>query len=225
MRKIIEFIKELRKKPYGKAVMFFSFYLIFFIILFIILGVAGNRDIVKNYDNNKTIVNVKSIIRKNYEFTYEVILDDNTYTYNINKESGYKYNYIYDNKEYYQAKSKTYVKESDWVLGESPIKYNKLIEGKNIENIVNSSYLESKTSYDNGNTVYNLIISSNTLNKLLDDKDTDIDEVPNKIVVTVDGNNNISEIKYDLDSYCKVIDSCKEKLKVELEYSKYGEKK
>ena len=60
MKNVIEFIKELRKKPYGKAVFFFGFYLIFFIVIFIILGFGGTNSREKQNEEEATFAyNIK----------------------------------------------------------------------------------------------------------------------------------------------------------------------
>ena len=93
MKKIIEFIKELKKKPYGKSVLFFGFYLIFFIVIFIILGIRGNVNIKNNYDNNSKIININLLNTKKYSFNYEVNLDNSVNTYIIKKNDRYEYKY------------------------------------------------------------------------------------------------------------------------------------
>lgn len=219
MKKIIEFIKELKKKPYGKSVLFFGFYLIFFIVIFIILGISGNRNIKNNYENNSKIININLLSTKKYSFNYEVNLDNSVNTYIIKKSD--KYEYKYNDKDYYQENLLTYIKEDNWVSTDTPIKFNKLLEAKYIDKVINSSYLESKTTYDNGNTTYNLLISSNTLNKILDNKDTDIDDIANKIVLTIDKHRYVNEISYNLSSYCKTNNLCNNNLDIKVKYYDY----
>ena len=222
MKKYLEYFKELKKKPYGKAVFFFGFYLIFFVIIALLARSTGLNPIKADdfeKGNSKT-VSVKSLEKMNYTFDYEIVLDGNTNTFNIRKDDDYKYKY--NEKDYYQSNLKTFVKDDTWVPIDSPIKFNKLIEAKVIDVIIKSSYIESKTTYDNGNTTYNLLISSNTLNKLLDNKDTDVEEVPNKIIVTMDKYNCVNEIKYNLDSYCKENNLCTNKLSINVKYKDFN---
>ena len=219
MKKIIEFIKELKKKPYGKSVLFFGFYLIFFIVIFIILGIGGSRNLNKNYENRSKVVNVNLLNTKKYSFSYEVNLDNSVNTYIGKKDE--RYEYKYNDKDYYQENLITYVKEDNWVSAESPIKFNKLLEAKYIDKVINSSYVEAKTTYDNGNTMYSLLISSNTLNKILDNKDTDIDDVANKITLTIDKHRYVNEIDYDLNNYCKSNNICNSNLNIKAKYYDY----
>ena len=220
MKKVMEFLKELKKKPYGKSVFFFGFYLIFFIIIFVVLTIAGNRNISKSTEN-KSLVNITFLSRNRYSFNYEINIDNNTNTYSINKDKN-EYKYKYNEKDYYQENLETFVKDEDWIHTDSPIKFNKLIEAKYINTIINDSYMESKTTYDNGDITYNLLVSSNTLNKILDGKDTDIDEKPNRITISMDKRNGVNDIKYNLDSYCKVNNICTNNMTIFVKYGEYN---
>ena len=214
MKKVIEFLKELRKKPYGKGVFFFGFYLIFFIVVFIMLNVGGNI----NLDKKESSFNSK-LEKYNYSFEYRIILDNNTYSY-IGTKNNNIFNYTYDGKDYYSDGEKSYLKEDSKEV-ENPIKFSKLFDENIINLIINSSYIESNTRYASREVVYNLLISSNTLSKLLDNKDIDVDEVPNKIKISIN-NGFINEINYDLDSYCKINDTCSS-LNITINYKEFNE--
>ena len=218
MKNTITFLKELYKKPYGKAVFFFGFYLIFFIVIFIILGVGGDNDTKKNEETKH--FDISYLEKYNYSFDYKVVLDNNTYNYVGNKNSNI-YDYTYNGKSYYNENGKSYIKEDEYKEVDNPIKFNSLLDVSMIDKIINSAYIESVTNYANGDKVYNLLISSNTLNKIINDKDTDIDDVANKIRLSIN-NNFITEISYDFDSYCKNNESCN-KLSVTISYKEYSE--
>ena len=205
MKKLIEYIKELRKKPYGNAVLFFGFYIIFFTIISIMArtGSVGNV----GQDNEPTGVVVNNLEKYNYSFEYKVVLDNDTYSYTGNKEYNTIY-YKYNGKDYYNRDDKSYIKEDNWKEVDNPIKFYSFLKETNMNNIINSSYIDSKNNYDNGEVAYNLLVSSNTLNKMINGVETDYDEIPNKIKVSVN-NGYISEINYNLDNYCKEKDSCK----------------
>ena len=211
MKNAIEFIKELRKKPYGKPVMFFGFYLIFFIVIGLILLFGDSASKVSDINNTSSY---KSYFNGKYTFTYKVLLDGENYVYSVNKKYN-EYSFIYDNKEYTTINNKTYVDENEI---ENPIKFNILFNEDKLLKILDDSYRESKTTYDSGDEVYNLLISSNTLNKILDDKDTDFEEIPNKIKMTI-SSKKVKEINYNLDSYCKLNNLCKKGLNIIIDYS------
>ena len=216
MKKVIEFIKELKKKPYGKAVFFFGFYLIFFIVIFIILNLGGNN---RNKDNNSS--DNKYFNNYNYSFEYKVIVDGTTYIYTGNKNNNI-FNYIYNNMEYINKNNVSYIKGDESKEIENPIKFSDFFKENIIEEIINSSYVESRTIYDNGVTTLNLFISSNTLNRIIDKEETDYEEIPNNIKLSVD-DNKINEINYNLDSYCKIKNICN-KLNIIINYKDYSER-
>ena len=221
MKKYIEMIKELYKKPYGKAVLFFGFYLIFFVIIAVAARIGGRTSLDVKYDKETiTGITTNELKNYNYSFDYKVVLDDTTYSYVGSKESS-KFNYTYNGKEYYNDKTKSYIKEEDWKEVDNPIKLNKFFNEINVDRVLENSYIESKTTYDSGDTTYNLLVSSNTLNKLIDEKETDYDEAPNKIIVSIDKDNYIKEINYNLNSYCKMRDDCNS-LSLTIKYTNYS---
>ena len=212
MKKILDFFKELRKKTYGKSVMFFGFYLIFFIVIFIILGLGGS-----NKKNNKEASEYKSLFNNNYSFTYKVILDGDSYLYNINKNSN-TYSFIYDNKQYTGNGKNTYNNE---IVVENPVRFSDFYNEELLIKILKNSYFESKTTYGSGDIVYNFLISSNTLNKLVYGKNTDYEEVPNKLKVSI-SKGKIGEIDYNLDSYCKINNLCNNNLSINVKYNDFN---
>lgn len=221
IKNAINFLKELKKKPYGKAVFFFSFYFIFFVVLIIFIrtSIKTPTDNDKN-DNKNNILDMSVLTSNDYSFTYEVKLDDKIYNYKGIKKSSLL-QYKVDNKEYYQENLKTYVKDVGWNLVDSPIMFNKYLDESIIDSIVNSSYKESKTEYEDGTNTLNLLISSNTLNKILDNKETDYSEMPNKVSVTINADGYIVEINYNLDSYCMVENKCDKALSLNVKYSDF----
>ena len=83
--------------------------------------------------------------------------------------------------------------------------------------------LESKTTYEDGRSSINMLISTNTLNQKLNNIDSDFFEEPNKITLIANKNNEIDEINYDLSSYCTLNKLCQNSLKITLNYEMYGE--
>ena len=87
--------------------------------------------------------------------------------------------------------------------------------------LIKSSFYESKTVYEDGRTTYNLLISSNTINKVLHNVDSDFEENPNKLLLTLDDNGSIKEITMELNSYCTLNKKCQKSLKMTLKYDNY----
>jgi len=219
MKNLINNIKELKKKSYGKPVLFFGGYLIFFIILFILIGVTGKSPVTNNNSYSINPVSIESILNKNYTFSYKVVLDDNTYLYEgdkLNDEISFKYN----NKEYYQNSSNTYIKEEDWVSVDNPIKFKYIFNEENLNNIVENSYYESKTTYESGKVIYNYLISSNTINRIINGNETDFSEEPNKLSIVK--SSDVEEISLNLDSYCVLNKLCNKSLKIIVNYDNYN---
>ena len=212
MKKVINFIKELNKKPYGKAVIFFGIYAILFLVLAIFA-----RTLPSNGGNTNKNNKSKALVSKKYSFNYNVNIDDSIYSYDGSKDNA-NLEFIYNGEKYSLIGGKYYKDGNNSNSVDNPMKFEKFFMEENITQIIQSSYFESQTTYGDGRILYNFLISSNTINKLLDNKDTDFSEVPNKISLTI-GNNNLEKIVYELDSYCKLNTLCSKGLKITISYS------
>lgn len=222
MKKIFEHIKELKSSSIGKAILFFGFYFIFFFIIAIVARLGGGSYTSSDdYEKSSSFVfSYGNFAYKNFKFTYNIYLDDSTYAYTGSKNDDIE-SFKYNDKEYYFEEN-YYVKNNSWEKCDNPYKFNLFLDVDSIISIIGSSYLESKTSYESGKIAYNFFISSNTLNKLLENKDTDFEEEPNKIVVSQNENNDIEKITYYLNSYCTLNKLCDKSLKIEAFYEDYG---
>ena len=222
MKKIFETLKEIKSTPRGKALLFFIFYVVFFICLFAIINSNKSTKTEKNYDDPKGYdFNFTAILDNNYHFKYIVLEDDKKQVYEGNKK-GDKELFTLNNQTYYREKDEYYIRNNSWNKVNSPNKYSNFINIKNIEKIIKKSYFEYKTNYQSGQNKYNFLVSSNTLNKILEKKDTDIDEIPNSITITTDNDDNVIEITYHLNSYCQSNKKCNKKLELELIYEEFG---
>ena len=217
IKEVISKIQEFRKKSYGNSILFFGFYLIFFIIVIALIRTSPAKKDVEYQKNN--MVGITSILNKNYSFSYKVVLDNNTYLYKGDR-LGDNLSFTYNEKEYFQNNSNTYIKEENWISIENPIKFKYFFNEENLEKILNNLYYESNTTYESGKIVYNFLISSNSLNSLIDNNETDYDEIPNKVTISV--NNDIESISFDLDSYCKINKLCNNSLKINIDYDNYN---
>ena len=221
MKQFIELIKELRKTPRGKGILFFAFYFIVFLVLIIILKLNSNNTYYeKDYELGKPYsFNTSYIEKNNYHFEYTITKDNKKYVY-----IGDKYNdtelFKFNNKEYYYDGEKYYVDKKEV---NNPYLYPELIDISNIKELLGQATYDSKTSYESGLTKYNFLLSSNTINLFINNKDTDIDEVPNSITVGTDSSSIMDEVTYHLDSYCEYDKDCKDKLEINLSYDKFGE--
>lgn len=221
MKQFIELIKELRKTPRGKGILFFAFYFVVFLVLIIIIKLNGDNVYKeKEYEAGRPYsFDTTYLENNNYHFEYIITKDDKKYIY-----IGDKYNdkelFQFNNKEYFYDGEKYYVDKKEVT---NPYLYPELIDIVNIKTLLELATYDSKTSYESGLTKYNFLLSSNTINANVYSKNTDIDEVPNSITIGTNSSDIMDEITYHLDSYCKYDSNCKDKLEINLSYDKFGE--
>ena len=221
MKQFIEFIKEVRKTPRGRGILFFAFYFIVFAVLFVIIKINGNTEIKEKdyepgipYSFNTGLVN-----NNNYHFLYTITRDDTKYVYEGDRFENTEL-FTLNNKEYYFDGNKYYLDDKEV---DNPYLYSDLLNINNINLLINSAMYDSKTDYRSGNIRYNFLLSSNTINSLINNKESDIDETPNSITVNSNKDGIVDEFIYHLDSYCKSDKSCKKSLEIDLSYEQFGE--
>lgn len=223
MKELFKNIKELSKTTKGKAILFFGFYFVFFIIIMIIAR-FGSRNYTKpsDYEKGKSgTFYINDIVDKNYGFTYQVSLDNVKYTYTGTRNSNNTL-FDYNGNNYFSSDDKYFINNSIWAKCDNPIRFYNFINPSKLTSILENSWNEANTSYEDGRHEYSLLISTNTLNKLLDSKNTDYDEIPNKIVVSTDSDKLANKITYNLDSYCKLNNLCDNSLSLEISYYRFG---
>ena len=128
----------------------------------------------------------------------------------------------YNGNNYFSSDDKYFINNSIWSKCDNPIMFYNFINPSKLTSILENSWNEANTSYEDGRHEYSLLISTNTLNKLLDSKNTDYDDVPNKIVVSTDSDKLANKITYNLDSYCKLNNLCDNSLSLEISYYRFG---
>lgn len=220
---VINNIKELKKTNMGKSILFFGFYFVFFILIIIFIKTAP-RNIISpdEYEKSRpTTFDFSVLTDSNYHFKYTIYLDDYKYFYEGDKLNELEL-FNYNNSDYFNNNDTFYRKDSSWIKVDNPYRFNKLLKNKNIENLIKSSYYVDAKIEENDIASYELSISSNTINKVIDNKDTDIEENPNMIIVYASKEGKINKISYKLDSYCKSIEGCQNTLIIDLEYSNVG---
>ena len=215
MKKYLEMIKEFRKKPYGNAVLFFGFYFVFFLVIAIIFRLNdGEVTSKEDIDKKDSRVNVSKILDKDYEFSYEVILDNVSYKY-VGEKKKNKISFSFNNINYSIVDGKFYMEKEEI---ENPIKFYEFFDNDNIKLLIDNSFYESQTTYESGRISHNLLLSSNTINSLVNKLETDIEEEPNKVVVSINLEDSI-DINYNLSSYCTSNSSCLDNLVIKSSYN------
>ena len=75
-----------------------------------------------------------------------ITIDNNTYIYDGDRYNSYEL-FTYNNKKYFRDTDKYYVSNNTWEVSNNPYKIDKLIDNGNIMTMIESSYLESNTSF------------------------------------------------------------------------------
>lgn len=223
IKSIIDRIDEIKKQKNGKAILFFGFYFVFFLVIILCVRYAPrNATRESEYEGSSPKDFSYAVLNsKNYNFNININIDDNNYSY-VGEKYGDLELFEFNGKKYYRNEKDYYVFDNTWTKTDNPYKEFNFIDNFNIINFINSSYYESSTNYGDGRGLYKMLLSTNTINKLIDNKDTDIDELPNKIDISIDKDKNIEKIEFYLDSYCVNNGKCTKSMKIEINYSNYG---
>ena len=224
---IFKYIKELRKTERGKGILFFSFYLVFFLILFLMIAFGGNRTInFEDYEddyNDKEMYSAEKLLNENYRFIYTIIVDNNVLVY-----SGEKYKdlelFTVNGINYYRNGDNYFMNNNGvWTVTTNPYIYPDFLNFTRLgEVLVDATYI-SKTEYGSGRILFNYQISSSSLIKKIEDIDTDIMKIPNRVVFTADSELSLNKAELDLSRYGIYKGICVNNFKIILEYSSIGE--
>lgn len=227
-------VKNLLKSERGRAVLFFLFYFVFFLVIILMArtNLSNNRNNDTKNESNASIkadYDLKKLEAGNYRFTREETRNGAKtiftgeanngrssflMTTDIEIKNFFSYNDIYLEKE-----------NNSYKVSVNPYLYPRLNDYSTIKKILDTAHLKSKTTYENGNTIYQYEISSTTLLSIMDNKEVDLDDQVNLISLTTDENKNIVEIIYQLDSYHSYNYNVVENLTIKIDYSAYGKVK
>ena len=218
-------VKELRKTERGKAILFLGIYFIFFVLLFLIINLGvENTTLPEDYELSTTDKYlVDRILKENYFFNYTIYVDGTTAIYNGQKNGDMEL-FAFNGINYYYNGDSYFVNSNDqWTLTTDPYIFKDFIDFERLgEVIVDATYI-SKTEFDNGETLFNYQVSSNSLIKVIENIDTDIMEIPNSVIFTADEDSYLNKIELDLSSYGKFKGICTDSFKITLDYFNFGE--
>lgn len=227
-KSFIKFIKELRKTERGKAIVFLSFYLIFFLVLIVFIRISSSNFKAPTYEfysEESRMYTYDKILANNYSYTYTITIDNNIFVYNGKKYNNMEsfvfnnINYLYDGANYYVVDE-----NNIWIMVDSPNMYSDFTNFTRLGEVIADATYISKTEFGDGKSIYNYLISSNSMIKVLEDVATDIEEVPNSVVFNASGDNlHIDSIELDLTSYGKYKGICFNNFKITISYSNFGE--
>lgn len=165
--------------------------------------------------------NSSLLLGKNYYYDYKVNLDGVLHDY-----YGKRYQDIelfkYNNNEYYRNGDDYFINNNPWVKCDNPYVFYEIINVDNLCDILNNATLITKDKSEEGKLTYKYQISTNTINKLLYNLDTDFDEVPNEINILLDGSSGTNTIDMNLNSFCLLDEKCNNNLSIVLNYELFN---
>ena len=224
----LEGLKNLSKSSRGKAILFFLFYFIFFFIIisFVRSNYAPNSN--NTIDSTvRTEYKLDKIENSNYHFTREEningVVTNFTGDKNDNKTEGvmtvndlFVNYFIYDNINLIKTTDKYEVTSELY-------HFSNITDDNNIEKILERSTLISKTEYETGNISYNYEITTNTIDSIINNTNIDIADIPNKITLETNEEDEVIKVTYDLSSYATYINGIPSTTIITINYSNFGE--
>ena len=224
------FIKELNSTPRGKAILFFVGYAFFFIflIVFVRFSASGNSGKKLEYDRVREYnFSIRNITNENYQFKHTVLVDNENIIY---EGIRYKDNDLFKvvkstgSYDYYRRGVDYFVNNNGlWINTDKPYIYIDFFDIDRIMQLISNATLMYKTDYESGKRIYSFNISTTTIHNLFEGIDLDLADDPNEIIVTVDENGYAEKFEFKLNSYCKGLEICNEKMNIVLTYDNYGE--
>ena len=173
-----------------------------------------------NINNEKSLdFSLSSIRNGNYHFIYTFNTDEKEEKYEGNN---YANKALFNDLENsYLLYGNTYFKDYNGVWSKTEVsELFKFTHYTNIKKILDSAMLEKKTEYSSNEVVYNYNITTSTLDKIINDMDTDIADNLNTIILTTNSDKEVYKIEFDLTPYS--IYKYGNTIKISLEYSEFG---
>ena len=206
-----------------KAWVVLGAYFIFFIVIIFSIRSNQTKNDNLNQNNSNLPFSISKIKSNNYDFKYTVDFDDNIIIY---QGKNYQNNSLFtvnDLDTYYKEGEVFFKKENEvFVNSDNPYKFSELINIDIVEKILNQAKLDSHTIYEDSTKIYNYQITTDTLEKIFNNRDIDTDLAVNKIAVYVDKLNQASKFTFDFSSYANYKSYILSKGIVEVEYSNFS---
>ncbi len=222
MENKIETLKERFTGDKFKLIFNVVFYALMFILLFMTLTSRQKATNVKPQNKpdyeEVTLEGFETIDKKNFEYSYSLVVDDSTYVYSGKKNSN-KDIFAVTNKgqiqNYFTIDDVALIQNGDkWELAEYPIMYFNYFNTDLIEKIINASlFSKSKNRYE---------ITTSAMLSIFDPAI----RLDNKSINTINlvyTNKTISSIEMDISELAKHYDSNVTSAKLSLNYLKFGE--
>ena len=182
MKNLFENFSDFTKKKNGKPILFFGFYLLFFIFIFMLIKFEGNKNFFnQEYEKGRpSQFNSSLLLDKNYYYDYKINLDGVLYDYYGKRYQDVE-SFKYNNNEYYRNGNDFFINNGMWVKCDNPYLFYEIISVENLSLIINNSMSISREEVEKNKILYKYVISTNTINKLIYNVESDYDEIPNEI--------------------------------------------
>lgn len=221
---ILKMLKEAWENPQKKAIIMLVVMFIF--IVFVVSNIKENTSNIHSINTKSSgdfQFNLDKINQKNYHFKYIVNIDNQITLY---EGDCYKEKELFTKNlgEQFYKLNDTYLNNNNgiWTKTTTPYLLDEFKNIENIELILKNATFESKTENKDQITSYSYSISTTTLIKKLELNNIDIDDIPNKINLTTDKDNNVEKIEYDLSPYGKYKNYSINNINASIEYSNFG---
>lgn len=206
-----------------KAWVVLGAYFIFFIVIIFSIRSNQTKNDNLNQNNSNLPFSISKIKSNNYDFKYTVDFDDNIIIY---QGKNYQNNSLFtvnDLDTYYKEGEVFFKKENEvFVNSDNPYKFSELRNIDIVEKILNQAKLDSHTIYEDSTKIYNYQITTDTLEKIFNNRDIDTDLAVNKIAVFVDNNNEVYKLTADFSSYTIYKGYTSNKGEIEVTYSNFS---
>lgn len=215
--------KNISSDSQKKAWIILSIYFIFFAVIIFSIRSNQTKNDNLNQNNSNLPFSISKIKSNNYDFKYTVNFDNNIIIY---QGKNYQNNSLFtvnDLDTYYKEGEAYFKKENQvFVNSDNPYKFSELRNIDVVEKILNQAKLDSHTIYEDSTKIYNYQITTDTLEKIFNNRDIDTDLAVNKITVYVDKLNQASKFTFDFSSYANYKSYILSKGIVEVEYSNFS---
>lgn len=227
-------MKSLNKDPNIRALAFLLATIIVIALTIITLTKAvelqstGRGQIERQkYKVTYSFNNIKNL---NYHFLFTKVENGKTTIYEGDRyDDMFEYVVLKDGEEdkYFQdgyQVLKRNKQNAKWEDVEDPIDFKEFFNVTIMKKIIGGSNCYSRTEYaDNDDVLYNYQTSSSTIAAFAFSDLVDIDDLPNKINATINGDNELYKIKYEVSNFYKFLKNDQNyTFNLTLKFSKFG---
>ena len=228
MKEVLEFFKKSGKTKKGRGIMAFIIFGVFVVVIMILARVGTHQSLedqlegIRNANNKDNGVDISDLLRLNFSYEYTINHDNNIYKLKGKMDSSSEegtFSYGKKEEKYYRNEDGLYKYVNlKWIDVLNISSYDKYFDIRNVDKLIEKASYDSNTSYKDGRSEYNLLISVNTINDIINNKTTDFSDDPCSINIMYDNKGKVDYIKFDYTNYCKLMNSCKNNFNITLDY-------